>query len=492
MGFSSELEVGLFTLVGLAMLVFFLLSTRDAPFGPGASYNVYTVFPSAEGIQFGSMVQMAGVRVGRVGEITLTPDGKAQVILELNKEVRLPSDSKATVKTMGILGDRVVHLLPGTADAIIPPGGMVPYVPAGGDLDQLTQQAGDVTTEVKAIAEDIKAVTERLKLSTESGQGVLPVGLSDEQTRQITALLQGLNTFVARADRMVGGNDRRLAEIMANLVEVSRSLKTVVDANEKSLEGAGDQVKGQLDALQQATTRVNEALAGVNQIIGKVERGEGTVGKLLTDTSTVDTLNETISGANELLERVNRFETEVTYRGQFYALGEEAVVGGTKNTLAVTLRSRPDYYYTLELVSDPKLDSTLEVREISNNDNTVITRQERIFTDAWQFSVQFARRWHDLALRLGVKENHGGVGADYFLFRNRAALSLDLYDFSSRPLPNLELRARVGVYNRIYLAAGVDDLLNSSSDGSVNLYVGGGFSFTDPDLKYLLSFIPLP
>ena len=84
-----------------------------------------------------------------------------------------------------------------------------------------------------------------------------------------------------------------------------------------------------------------------------------------------------------------------------------------KNTVGIKLASRKDYYYLVELVSNPVMDfslNTIETYDAAGNQTGI--RRQRVYSDAYQFSFQFARRWHDLALRIGIKENHGAVGAD--------------------------------------------------------------------------------
>ncbi len=484
--FSSEMKIGLFTVVAAILFTVFWLKTRDAPFGPGGSYSIYTTVPSAEGIQLGSIVSMAGVQVGRVGTIALTPDGKARIELQLNSSFRLPKGSLCTVKSMGILGDRTIHLLPGPSTGeYIQPGESIPFGEPKGDLDTLTKQ-------MSSIAEDIKAVSSDLRVVSESIKNVVAEG---DMKASVQRVLKNLEDFTSSINTLGKANQDELSEIVSNFRAVSETLKGLMGTSQNVLESSGQQVSDQIAALQQATARLNDVLGRIDRIAASVERGEGTVGALLHERTTVDALNATIEGANEILGRVNRFRTRVTYRGDYYAfggrLGDASVAGGMKNTLDITLAGRSDYYYILGLVSDPVFDS-YERWVVSGDDPTNITRT-RVYTDAYQWTFQFARRWRNLALRLGVRENHGGIGADYFFAKDRFALSLDLFDFSSpERYPNLEARFRYDFYNHLYFSMGLDDMLNRVSAGGVNLYLGGGFTFRDDDLKYLLTIVPFP
>ncbi len=484
--FSSEMKIGLFTVAAAILFTVFWLKTRDAPFGPGGSYSIYTTVPSAEGIQLGSVVSMAGVQVGRVGTIALTPEGKARIELQLNRSFKLPKGSLCTVKSMGILGDRTIHLLPGpSTDEFVQPGETIPYGEPKGELDTLTRQMSDIADDIKAVSADLRVVSASIRKMVTAG----------DMKASVERVLNNLEDFTSSINTLGKANQDELSEIITNFRAVSETLKGLMGTSQNVLETSGQQVNEQIAALQHATARLNEVLARIDRIAASIERGEGTVGALLHERTTIDALNATIEGANEILGRINRFRTQVTYRGDYFPFGgpfgDPAVAGGMKNTLDITFAGRSDYYYILGLVSDPVYDS-YERWVASVDDPTQVTRT-RIYTDGYQYTFQFGRRWNNLALRLGVRENHGGVGADYFLARDRLALSLDLYDFSSpERYPNLEARFRYGFYNHLYLSMGFDDILNRVPAGGVNLFLGGGFTFRDDDLKYLLTVLPLP
>jgi len=486
-GFSSEFKVGVITLVAVGIFAYFVMHSRDAPFGLGDGYSVFVNVPSAEGLTFGSAVQMAGVKVGRVGKIGLAGKGIARIELQLDGLVDVPADTQATVKTMGVLGDRTVHLLPGEADTKITPGADMGYLDSPGDIERVAAQVSKLAENFDEVAQDIKKITDDIKVVTGKLRGTL---IDGELIESIKSTLENAQKFSATLTRLGVSSEEDYGKIVENIRAMSATLREMADNSKQLIEGSGTEISKQLSGLQEATVRLNAVLASVNSLVEGVGRGEGTVGKLFTDSTTVDELNDAIAQINDVMDSVGRFQTTVNYRGDFYAIGDPLVAYSMKNTLGLTLASRPDYYYLIELVSDPVPDSSL--RGLGTDVDYSEAAGYRLFSDAYQISFQFARRYRDLILRLGLKENHGGVGADYLWNEDKVAVSLDLYDFSTRDMPNLELRARYGFYNHLYLSAGLDDVLNRGAQGSVNLYVGGGFSFQDDDLKYLLTFLPTP
>ena len=115
------------------------------------------------------------------------------------------------------------------------------------------------------------------------------------------------------------------------------------------------------------------------------------------------------------------------------------------------------------------------------------------YEDKFKFSIEFAKRWSNLALRLGLIESTGGVGADYFAFDDRIKFSVDSWNFNSKEPGNLNTHVKatvgVGLGKTVFVNAGYDNILNSHRASG---FVGLGLRFDDEDLKYLLGSVPIP
>jgi len=120
---TLETSVGLFVVAGLAGM--FYLATRLGEVGVFApeTYRLSARFASVSGLKQGGVVELAGVRVGKVSKIELdTGDYEAVVYLDLDQSVELQEDSIASIRTAGIIGDRYVKLTPGGSDIVLEAG----------------------------------------------------------------------------------------------------------------------------------------------------------------------------------------------------------------------------------------------------------------------------------------------------------------------------------------------------------------------------------
>lgn len=130
-----EFGVGIFLIVGIICMGY--LSLTLGRIGLSSSqYEVKAVFPTVSGLKSKAPVTMAGVNIGEVRKILLYK-GQAEIVLGINKDVQLEEDSIASIKTMGIIGDKYVSIAPGASDNYIKPGGAIRETQPPLDIESL-------------------------------------------------------------------------------------------------------------------------------------------------------------------------------------------------------------------------------------------------------------------------------------------------------------------------------------------------------------------
>ncbi len=134
-----ELIVGMFVLVGILCLGYLSIKLGKLELIGGNVYEVVAQFNSASGLKPGSAVEIAGVEVGRVRGITLKED-RAAVTLAVNDGVKLYTDTIASIKTRGIIGEKFLALSPGGGGDPLKPGDTIRDTESGLDLEELVSQ----------------------------------------------------------------------------------------------------------------------------------------------------------------------------------------------------------------------------------------------------------------------------------------------------------------------------------------------------------------
>jgi phospholipid/cholesterol/gamma-HCH transport system substrate-binding protein len=134
---QTEKAVGLFILTGLAVLVYFSLHYGIESLPAGDSITAVARFSNAGGLTKGAPVTVAGVPVGSVEKLTLSPDFYALVELKLKKHFLIPADSTASIRSKGLLGDKYVALSPGPGDEALTDGSRITDTESSVDLESL-------------------------------------------------------------------------------------------------------------------------------------------------------------------------------------------------------------------------------------------------------------------------------------------------------------------------------------------------------------------
>jgi phospholipid/cholesterol/gamma-HCH transport system substrate-binding protein len=133
-----ELSVGIFVMLGIAALAYLTIQVGTGSMLNGDTYLIESRFANAGGLHSGSTVLLAGVTVGRVEGIRMEPsDYSAIVTLRVFSTLRLPTDSMASIKTTGLIGDKFISLSPGADDTYLGPGSRITMTESAVDLESL-------------------------------------------------------------------------------------------------------------------------------------------------------------------------------------------------------------------------------------------------------------------------------------------------------------------------------------------------------------------
>ena len=268
----SQLKVGVLIIVALAALtaLIFLMSGSTGGLFAG-KITLRTYFENAAGLKVGAPVNLEGVTIGNVKSIRISPDRKltpVEVIMKVSSQYTtdVREDSKASLDTIGVLGDTVVDI--DSKHAI---------GPRVKDNDELG------TTESPNLSDVIK-----------SSQGTI------EQVNTILAkiasLVDSLNTGKGSVGQFI--NDPALYSKAVQTVDQLQKISTDLNSGKGSI--------GKLLKDETLYNNLNDTTARLNHITTEIDNGQGTIGKLLKDKTLYNNLNDTVNNANALMAEINQ------------------------------------------------------------------------------------------------------------------------------------------------------------------------------------------
>ena len=135
--FDLELTVGFFLLLGIISLAYISINLGKIEIVGRNAYVVYAEFEKAGGIKPKAVVEIAGVEVGTVKRVLITSDYRAQLAIEIDKNIKLQEDAIASIKTKGLIGEQYVQISPGGSDKMIQNGGRIRETESAIDIEEL-------------------------------------------------------------------------------------------------------------------------------------------------------------------------------------------------------------------------------------------------------------------------------------------------------------------------------------------------------------------
>ena len=512
---TSAAKVGIVMLIALAVLGYFVLRIEDISFSRSrTTHEVKATFQDVAGLEDESAVRIAGVRKGHVKEIKVQPDGTAEVTMVVDDDVPLHTDAKAKVANLGLLGEKYIEIDPGTPSA--------PVLQSTGTVKLPGTQPtsfDDVTEQVSAIAADVKAITESMRSVMGGPSGQQRLDQIVENVAQITGEVRAL----------IAANRTNVDATLGNAREITAQLRVEIPRLADSIDRVAQQMGGTVGDNRQDVREVVQNLRGLssdlrltadnlNAITGQVKSGEGTVGKLFYSDEAHDRLTSALSSVEggvkslqETLGRANRIQMDLGIRADYMAglsqnreiagVATEYGRGNSRSAVGLRLVPNPELnrFYNVELADDPrgkrrdKVNVETRTNPATGASETIVTetsRYERDFLISGQVGWQLDPT---LAVRVGLFDNTGGVGADYRL-NERLLVTGEAFDFGQRRDDNPHLRV-YGEYTlrkekprtpRLFVTSGVDNALNDTA-----FTFGGGLRWRDEDLKYLIGSIPI-
>jgi phospholipid/cholesterol/gamma-HCH transport system substrate-binding protein len=246
-----------------------------------------------------------------------------------------------------------------------------------------------------------------------------------------------------------------------------------------------ENIRESIANLKSASAKLDNTLDSAGKVMAKIDRGEGTLGKLVSDNTTINTLNDTLEGINRYVRKADRLKTFLDYRLEYQAEPSEY-----KHYVNLRLQPTADKYYLLGVVDDPrgKFDSS-DTTTTTTPGGTVRTQQES-FSDDLTFTALVAKRFSALTIRGGVMESTGGLGLDYHLMNDRLSIGVDAFDFSRDDQPHLKVFGNYDIVKNFFITGGMDDILNDDKDFRT-FFFGFGIKFEDEDLKTVLGAVPI-
>jgi phospholipid/cholesterol/gamma-HCH transport system substrate-binding protein len=303
----DQLRVGLVILIALAVIGVAIYKLGQAANLFSKRYELIAYLPDANGLRQGGAVLVAGQLAGTVKTIEFLPvdadtTRNLRLTLAIDQAVQeqIRRDSKGTLRSLGLLGDKAFDIKPGTPRARMLQNGDTVTVGVSLDYEAIIAQASGAVTDLVALTRDMRAITGGIV----KGQGTVGQLVTNR------ALYDNLNGTLARANTMLAQlqNPNGTVGRMLNDPTMYNRLTSVITSTD-SLILTLNSTKGTAGLLLRDTTLYRNMVGitrGADSLMRSLTNGQGTASKLLTDQTLYDQLNKLVNDLSAVLADVRR------------------------------------------------------------------------------------------------------------------------------------------------------------------------------------------
>ena len=279
--YKQEITVGVMVLVALAIMFGGLLWLTGESLTGRGMLTVKVRFESVSGLNQGDPVQISGVTVGRVSKVRLQRVGSVMAELQIREEVRPRIDAGAEVRSLDFLGSKFVAYSPGMAEGFLDPDSVI---------------VGVNETE---LAESAVALAEEATRTLNRAQAIMSEDVVNQIQSTMAAAERALNVV---ADVGEGPIVDDITASLRSLRNAAASLDSIIS------DPAIKESVRQFDEITEGVREMTEGLAAVTQqmalLVEQVRSPDGSIGKVLTDTTLYNDMHEVLESLRKLLDDV--------------------------------------------------------------------------------------------------------------------------------------------------------------------------------------------
>jgi phospholipid/cholesterol/gamma-HCH transport system substrate-binding protein len=286
---TNEVIVGAAILIAIGIGLYGYVYLREIPVRQHG-YEIKIIFDNITGLETGDAVTVSGLKVGRVQQMRLD-NSHVAVRVWMNGEVPFPRDSRAAIRSIGMIGEKYIDLMPGTTAESLQDGDTIlgTYVTdladAGGSLSDLMSQATSLLAKLNA---------------------AMDTALSRRAPNAFAATLDNAQRLTSRLDRNFESSMHHFESVVANLDTLSSGWKSFWLNHQTSLDSTAKNFASSAAQLPRVVAQIDSTLTVTRKLLAEIENRKGTVGKVLHDDELYHKANQIVDELQTLLNDMKK------------------------------------------------------------------------------------------------------------------------------------------------------------------------------------------
>ena len=294
MNFSSNsVKVALTLLGALAIAFVGYRFMKDIPIlGPGKVISA--VFAESKGLAPGRPVSYRGVQIGTIRTVTFTPDDSVKIEMNIDKNIEIMEGSVAYIRSVDLLGTMVIEILRGESNTPIANNGVIRGLIEEDTLGELTDKGKNIASQAELTVESLNNIL-----------GNVDTMLNAQMRQDLQSIARNLDRTTSTLNKILERDQQSISRIVANLEQITANMDSITAENKDGIARIVANVDSSSANFDSLTRELAKTSAELAQLLEKINKGEGSMGKMANDPSLYNNLDSLSNHLSKLVKNLD-------------------------------------------------------------------------------------------------------------------------------------------------------------------------------------------
>jgi len=290
---SNSVKVALTLLGALAIAFVGYRFMKDIPIlGPGKVISA--VFAESKGLAPGRPVSYRGVQIGTIRTVTFTPDDSVKIEMNIDKNIEIMEGSVAYIRSVDLLGTMVIEILRGESNTPIANNGVIRGLIEEDTLGELTDKGKNIASQAELTVESLNNIL-----------GNVDTMLNAQMRQDLQSIARNLDRTTSTLNKILERDQQSISRIVANLEQITANMDSITAENKDGIARIVANVDSSSANFDSLTRELAKTSAELAQLLEKINKGEGSMGKMANDPSLYNNLDSLSNHLSKLVKNLD-------------------------------------------------------------------------------------------------------------------------------------------------------------------------------------------
>ncbi|WP_020403714.1 MlaD family protein [Gracilimonas tropica] len=290
---SNELKIGITVLVATIVAFIGYNIMKDIPLFR-SSTTIYTKFDQVYGLIPGNVVNIRGFKIGTVKEMELLETDSTLVTMNIEEGYNIPKGSIAILKSSGVLGGKFIEIQKSDSEELVGDQGHIKGVFEQGVMDTFAEEGEKLSSDISASIRGVEKLVTSLNETLDS-----------ENKENISDILGNLKNTTGSLDQLIQARQSDLDSMIMDAKKTMENISDLSSENKESLTALINNLEAASAKLDTLSSGLNETNLTLNEVLIKINNGEGTLGRMVNDPSLYNNIDSLSVNLNQLIKNIN-------------------------------------------------------------------------------------------------------------------------------------------------------------------------------------------